>query len=771
MSESDASDNEEGAAASPRDASLRVDPKSLNSDDQAFAQMMGFGGDADAPEPASAPKKAAAKPLGTVAPTARADTGPADTSTDEAAAPFPDTHASEDSPAEPPAAGMPAEPVPDSPPTRTHDWEEIHPRAAAMGRQSALLERADRVMKLEPDSDSTGLRERLRLSAARIEELEAAARETEARPALTSGRHASNEKEVDALQLELDTLLQERDRLGDELAAAHTARAEAHLRAERFEAALRATRTPGGPVPEGEQDLRAEVIGLRRRLEESGAESRRMRETLDAQATDLAIACAHRDDRRHELDQQRERLESLERDRALELEHLEESLARQRELLALVSRVQAENAELRSAQAALEETLEARDLEIRAHEEHLEVTRRGLATRDEQRIELETRLEHARHRHELLEAELERARLVRAEQEERVQRGEARIASLSTTLARIEDAIGRPLPKMPVAGKATASPISPARVSVPLARPALQPPVFAAWRDDKLQGLCGEGMTVHGFLAQQLVERFASSPPTPLRITSLGGARLEAEVELARALAALGVVDLAIRVLEPSAEAADARRRTVESSGLSASISIAVWDDAGQPAGDAPHALLLSDVLWGQPQPGALLDRLTRTLTPDGLVLFADRIAGGPLELSATTLEKLAELWQVLPESWTERAAFASPPSAADDGGAGKVREDAVAALFERFTPRATLGFGHLADLVVGPARGPALSDWGSAADALLTSIDAIDESRSILESLPPRHGVAIFVRRAAGDASESDEGEVIGLAWAKRSR
>jgi hypothetical protein len=86
--------------------------------------------------------------------------------------------------------------------------------------------------------------------------------------------------------------------------------------------------------------------------------------------------------------------------------------------------------------------------------------------------------------------------------------------------------------------------------------------------------------------------------------------------------------------------------------------------------------------------------------------------------------------------------------------------------------PRTTIGFGHIVDLAVGPTRGPIVSLPGSAAEAFLTSIDALDESRSIAEGLPPRHGVAIFVRREQGDAALAERpAEILGLEWAIGSR
>lgn len=852
MAEDHATGSKEGAAGTALDASLRVDPRTLPSADQDFARMMGFGD-----EPADAAASTASTPMPRVAidePAAHvhdesiASEEPisiVEASNEEAEV---EHTAGEDSPVgtDESATALPA-----------REWDEIHPRAATLGRQSALIERAERVLTLPPALAATSARapsdeaplplarpsedpsgpERLRASESRIAALESERRSLEGaleqarqeaalRPsAPTSSPSAlatgELEKELERLRGELDGLLLERDRLGDELSVARSARAEANARAERLEAANRSARGPHGPVPEGERELRAEVVGLRRRLEESGAESRRLRDALDASATELAIARAHADDRQQELEQQRDQIAALERDRAAQVERLDESLARQRELLALVSRVQAENVELRSTQAALEETLEARDLEISAREEHLLVTRRGLAARDAQLVDAEERLEQERHRRELVETELERARLAHAELADGLTRRDARIATLSTTLARVEDAIGRSLPAaMPRADEVAAPPAASARSTTnvnaegtsidpdaadapeapretsPISQddpipadgsalaappsagaglPAL-PSILAGWRDATLATACGpeHGASVADFLARRLAALAATHATSGVQVASLGGSRVEAEIELVRAYQALSAGEITVSVLESSAEAGELRRAAIDAAGLADAIRVLAWADADQALATKPNALLLADAFAWDASAGpeavpaaALLDRMASALAEHGIALWVGRLAGGSVVLSETTNEKLAELWQVLPEAWTGRPGFETPPGPGDDGGTPACSPDPLAALLDRFRPTVTVGLGHIADLFLGPSRGFALSEDVQSAESLLASIDAIDESRSILESLPARHGVAVLVPRTddTPDAA-SPTTESIGLAW-----
>ena len=95
----------------------------------------------------------------------------------------------------------------------------------------------------------------------------------------------------------------------------------------------------------------------------------------------------------------------------------------------------------------------------------------------------------------------------------------------------------------------------------------------------------------------------------------------------------------------------------------------------------------------------------------------------------------------------------------------------AFGGLLARFRPVATVGFGHVVDLFLGPARGFDLAEAGSAAETLLASLDAIDESRSILESLPARHGVGVLVARDADAGAEPEAVEAFGLAWPDPAR
>jgi len=859
MAEDDAKDPNEGAAAVPHDASLRLDPNALPAADQDFARMMGFGEEGQAPavSPTTSPSIDAA-------PDTRLESPP-DPEPDliaESEAPTPNDEAQHAAGDGEGAGDHEPEPDDSDPGAPAREWDEIHPRPATLGRQSILIERAERVLALppmpaaplDPDAalgrgpspsappDRSSLIAQLREREARIRELETSSRALErslaeaerrsmevasaggprppdesslSRATPTTG-NGELEKALERMRGELDDLLLERDRLGDALAVANAARAEAVARAERLETAYRTARGPHGPVPEGERELRGEVIGLRRRLEEAATESRRLRDALDASATDLAIARAQGDDRQQELEQKRSELEALERDRASQLERLDESLARQRELLGLVSRIQAENVELRSTQAALEETLEARDLEISAREEHLLVTRRGLAARDAQLVEAEERLEHERHRRELVEAELERARLGQTELAEKLTRRDARIATLSKTLARVEDAIGRKaasLPIRPESGSADpaeetapraraaqeaatalasdgpvaaeAAPLAaandvapenlaadPAAATDDLPRPT-RPAIFTGWRDAQVKAACGESNagSAMDFLARRLAAHAASLGVPSVRVASLGGARFEAEVELVAAYQALAAGGIEIRVLDPSADAAGLRREAVEAAGQAEAIT--VEDGATAERIDEPgaHALLLVDATTGDAADEESIERLTASLAPDGLVLFADRLAGGPIELSAETSEKLAELWQVLPEAWTERPGFASPPASGDDGGSPGSAAAAFAALQTRYRPVVTIGFGHVADLFLGPARGFELAEAGSAAETLLASIDAIDESRSILESLPARHGVGVLVARSEEGDAEAPPVETFGLAWPEPTR
>ena len=114
---------------------------------------------------------------------------------------------------------------------------------------------------------------------------------------------------------------------------------------------------------------------------------------------------------------------------------------RDRESIALCTRLQAENSELRSTQIALEETIEARDLELAAREEHLSVLREGLQARDLQTLEAQDQLDAAKQQAAALDSESSRQAITIRQLEDRIMRRDDRIAALLETLGEIENAI------------------------------------------------------------------------------------------------------------------------------------------------------------------------------------------------------------------------------------------------------------------------------------------------------------------------------------------
>jgi hypothetical protein len=214
-------------------------------------------------------------------------------------------------------------------------------------------------------------------------------------------------------------------------------------------------------------------------------------------------------------------------------------------------------------------------------------------------------------------------------------------------------------------------------------------------------------------------------------------------------------------VLDVDADLADARRQKIELAGLGEVIDVNVGDLEDWLT-DAPcHAILLSDALYCQSNAQGFLNHIRASLTNGALLLFVDRIASGPLQLSASALIRLEELWDVLPEALANAKGLSIVPHRGDDGGVPHTAQDPAGMLLAELEPIVLVGFGHLADLLVGPTRGPALGLEDNAAMHLLESIMTIDESRSLTEHLAPRHGVAVFAHSKTGGGSET-----IGQDW-----
>ena len=760
------------------------------------------------------------------------------------------------------------------------DFEEIHPRSSADGMQATLESRADEVLNREATNAPTNSPSRVSANAdtsaldqeiatlkgdaeaAQVSYAALRSRLAEQNTELEAIRASANgevestvrtQKENEGLQTELDTISIDRDHLIDQLAVTSGRLVQSKNHAEKLEASLRAARGALTPLPEGERALRAEVIGLRGRLEESREEYQELTTELSQSATELAIARARVEDRQHEVNSHVERIEELDERMAQNEEQLAGTIARHREVLALSTRLQADNNELRSAQAALEETLQARDLEILAREEHLNVTRQGLSARDLQLVDVNERLDQEQVRCESQDADLQRAEIERDQMLEKIAHRESRIATLTETLARIESAMGHPLPgpdsasrelpqaewSKPVlaqhtlrvktkqsqatlmeaeamtdvsAHTSTAPAVADTIVSVKdedadkpaaaeieihievettaakqveieiadpvpddsedqtescssqaiLAAPPSLPSILSVWRDRRFCEVTGGvgPSTVHGFLAERLQKHLGEPGPEFVFLKSLGGSLPDAEVHLVLALHELGVEAIRMDVLDTDVERADARRQKVELAGLGEIIDVTVGDLEDWEA-DAPcHAILLSDALYSQPNANLFLDHINASLTNGALLLFLDRIASGPIQLSASALIRLEELWDVLPESLSGAEGLSIVPHRGDDGGFPQSPNDPAGMLLARLDPIVLAGFGHLADLVVGPTRGGALSVDDDAAMHLLESIMTIDESRSLTEHLAPRHGLGVFAHGSAGRT------ETIGQDW-----
>lgn len=925
MSEDDAGLTEEGSEAA-LDASFKVDSSALGDDEADFAKALGFGAEEPPPAAASPPAAAQAEPeAAPLPPATEPDTTPDATDADDpedapVEAPTEAQAASQDARDDAPDADPDDASIQHAPRDEMDDddeWEAIAPRPAAEGMQDTLQSHADEVLARPDDgtpfdftsasADASGdavdddriaaleneiARSERDLAAShdRIAELEQALSAAGAAP--SEGPTAEHEKDLEALRAEVDEAILERDHLIDQLAATSGELVQAQARSEQLEASLRAARGALIPLPEGERALRAEVIGLRGRLDEAAQENVRLTAEVSSVATELAIATARVEDRQHEIDFHAERAAALEQDNAEKERQLEEAVLRHREALELATRLQTENTELRSTQAALEETLQARDLEITAREEHLRVTRDGMSVREEQLVDAREALSRAQQRIESLEADLERAAIERGVLTHKIERRESRIATLTRTLGRIEDAMGQritppdheapplarsewthlggasvvtplaptpppsspppPAPAArPVAARAAETPPLPRATPTPppmptpaatpepapmpmptkvaTPEPAMDPPpsaeaaaeyddapiergasmpeataptrraapeqapsasaadeyafgtddpeadetipalvpppplptILSRWRDRQVRDLDDAIEGVGALLADQLLARLYDPPPEAIYLRSLGGSLPDAEVRWVQALQARGVEGVRMDVLDPNEANADARRQHIERAGLGDVIRVEVGDlDAWDT--EAPcHGILLADVLHAQRDVTTVFDHLATQTARGALLFFVGRIGAGPVQLSASTLMRLEELWQLMPDSLAQAEGLGRPPYRGDDGGSPAPAQDASEALRRRFAPLALVGFGHLTDLVVGPARGFALSDDDADALRLLDAVGAIDQSRTETESLPPRHGIGVFAHDAA------DPAEVFGRPWA----
>lgn len=514
MSDSEANSSETEGGASATDASFKLDERALSDEEKEFARMMGFGEDGEdgagdeaveaaepeavsepeaeaapqadaAPEAEAAPQAdAASETENEAAPAAEAD-APAAADPVEAEAPpappapaapeaaedeAPETEEAEplaaaaEPEAEAPAAEAPAAEVAAAPADET-DWEDVEPGSGDDDHQQPIEDYAEALLSQPspaappsaPDSGAAGTGQRVAELEAQLRDRDLELSRLRASFEAEFANQSQGSKDFEGLEAEFDALLGERDELIDQLAGRSGELVRARDQIEMLSASLRKARAHLVPLPAGEKALRAEVLGLRTRLTAFQQESTTATARVEGLQTELAIAEAKLDERDHErdlLDGERQLLlaQLSERDEEIETRRAKES-----DLVALCERVEADNQELRSTQVALEETLEARDLEISAREEHLSVTRQGLIHRDDQLQTLAEERDTLRRQIEVLEAEALRQAQQTQHLTDKVSRREARIAALSETLTQIESALSVKAKRSSGAGAAPAA--------------------------------------------------------------------------------------------------------------------------------------------------------------------------------------------------------------------------------------------------------------------------------------------------------------------------
>jgi predicted nucleic acid-binding Zn-ribbon protein len=233
--------------------------------------------------------------------------------------------------------------------------DELLGRDAARATATMALEEEISSLQTQlekSEQDQIGLRARL---SERDSELDTFLRT--ARQIADSSKE--EEKQIEVLRTEMVSIEIDRDHLIDQLAVTSGRLVQSEGRNEKLEASLRAARGALTPLPEGERALRSEVIGLRGRIEEASEEYQSLAAELSKSSTELAIARARVEDRQHEVNCHVERIEEIDEKLERNEEQLSTIIGKHREILALSTRLQADNNELRSAQAALEETLQA----------------------------------------------------------------------------------------------------------------------------------------------------------------------------------------------------------------------------------------------------------------------------------------------------------------------------------------------------------------------------------------------------------------------------
>jgi SAM-dependent methyltransferase len=251
---------------------------------------------------------------------------------------------------------------------------------------------------------------------------------------------------------------------------------------------------------------------------------------------------------------------------------------------------------------------------------------------------------------------------------------------------------------------------------------------------------------------EAVVEQCARRAPDRARLVSLGAGNGEYELPFAARLAARGVENLELLLLELNDAMLERALETASELGLSGRVTIE-QTDLNTWTAEAPADIYLAiHSLHHVVALEHLYDQVAATLDPAGVVLVNDMIGRNGHVRWPEAGEILAGIWRNLPERYRFNhyvnrtdPEYPDVDCAANGGFEGVRAQDVLPLLLARFHPELYVTFGNLVDPFIDRIYGPNL-DLGNPDDAsFLDTVARLDDAAIDLGVVTPTHLIGSF--------------------------
>jgi SAM-dependent methyltransferase len=237
-------------------------------------------------------------------------------------------------------------------------------------------------------------------------------------------------------------------------------------------------------------------------------------------------------------------------------------------------------------------------------------------------------------------------------------------------------------------------------------------------------------------------------------VVSLGAGACDAEVRLAGRLLERGVDSFVLTCVDPDPHLLARGRQLARRHGVLSRLRFALAEVGSWDPRPGVAVYLAHDALHRVAGLERLLDRLNRSLAPEGLLLACERIGRNRHRLWPEALAFVEAVWEALPA----RSKFDHTLGRGDDrfvnrervrqGGDGLRAQDVLPLLLERLHFELFVGYGGIVDPFVDRAYGANFDPHREAERGFLDELAQLDEVAIDAGLIKPTRMIAVLRRR-----------------------